>query len=215
MADATEVKTELATQTETPKTAGTTDSPEWLPARLESARKAERAAVLKELDLPDVETGKKAAAELKARTEAEKSAEQRAIEFKNKFEAEAAQVAKLSASVTEQAARMMIGLTELQKEAVQRIAGDDPLARVNAITALQTTWAAKEASDKAEAEAKAKADAKNAPAAKDTSPARGAAPEGLQTSPPNHRAVFETLRTKDPFAAAAYAEANPDAYKST
>jgi hypothetical protein len=82
----------------------------------------------------------------------------------------------------------MLGvLTAEQQAAVKAIAGEDPAKQLQAITALGPTWSS--------------TPAPAAPA--NTAPPPG--PPGAEPhSPPDHRAVYESERAKNPFAAAAY-----------
>ena len=186
-----------------PSAPASNEDPHWLKPRLEQAK----ASVLRELGVDDVEAAKKALAEAKAKADAEKTAAEKAAEYKAKFDTEAAEKARLAATVAEHAARMLMGLTAEQQKAVKDIAGDDAAAQLRAIGALQPTWAAQRATQAAEAAAAAPA----AVAPATTSPAPSA-PNGAVTSPPDHRAIYVELRRSNPFAAAAYAEQHPEAY---
>lgn len=179
------------------------EDPHWLKPRLEQAK----ASVLRELGVDDVEAAKKALAEAKAKADAEKTAAEKAAEYKTKLDTESAEKARLAATVAEHAARMLMGLTAEQQKAVKDIAGDDAAAQLRAIGALQPTWSAQRATQAAEAAAAAPA----AVAPATTSPAPSA-PNGAVTSPPDHRAIYVELRRSNPFAAAAYAEQHPEAY---
>lgn len=192
-----------AAKVEPTKPASGTDEPHWLKPRLEQAK----ASVLRELGVDDVEAAKKALADAKAKADAEKTAAEKAAEYKAKLDTEAAEKARLAATVAEHAARMLMGLTAEQQKAVKDIAGDDAAAQLRAIGALQPTWAAQRATQAAEAAAAAPA----AVAPATTSPAPSA-PNGAVTSPPDHRAIYVELRRSNPFAAAAYAEQHPEAY---
>lgn len=176
--------------------------PGWLKARLER----ERLAGLKAAGFDSEESAKAAADALKQKAEAEKTADQKAGEYKAKLDAEQAEKAKLEATVAEHAGRMLLGLTPEQQAAVKAIAGDDAGAQLRAIGALQPTWA--KARD-----AEAAAKPAPAPAPATTSPAP-TAPNGTTTSPPDHRAVYAEMRSKNPFAAAQYAQQHPEAYVS-
>lgn len=186
-----------------PSAPASNEDPHWLKPRLEQAK----ASVLRELGVDDVEAAKKALADAKAKADAEKTAAEKAAEYKAKLDTEAAEKARLAATVAEHAARMLMGLTAEQQKAVKDIAGDDAAAQLRAIGALQPTWAAQRATQAAEAAAAAPA----AVAPATTSPAPSA-PNGAVTSPPDHRAIYVELRRSNPFAAAAYAEQHPEAY---
>lgn len=176
----------------------------WLKPRLEQAK----ASVLKELGVDNIDDAKKAFAELKAKQDAAKSDAEKAADFRTKFEAQQAENKKLADAVAEYAGRQMLGLSAEQQAAVKAIAGDDAAQQIKAITALSPTWAAKR-----DAEPLATSGTAVAPAfvPVTTAPAPSA-PSGTVTSPPDHRAVYVELRASNPFAAAAYAEAHPEAY---
>lgn len=165
------------------------EEPHWLKPRLERAAEAERARILADLGVDDpkvakaaIEAAKKAAEEQK--TVAEKAAEAASLARSAQKEAE-----RLRGIATEHAARMIAVLTAEQQAAVKALAGEDPAEQLKAIGVLGPTWA-KEA-------AAARPPATTAPAA--TAPA-----EGGTTSPPDHKAIYTQLQSRNPFEAAAY-----------
>lgn len=163
--------------------------PAYMAARLER----ERAKILKDLGVDNPEDAKKAIAEHKARTEAAKTTEQKNAELLAQLTAKDAETAAYRMTLGEMTARMMVGLSEEQKTAVTKIAGDDPAKQLATINALAPTWAAKTAADAAAVKA--------APAS--TSPGK-VAPDGSTVAPSNHRATYEALQKTNPFEAAAY-----------
>lgn len=179
----------------------------WLKPRLEQAK----ASVLKELGVENIDDAKKAFAELKAKQDAARSDAEKAADFKTKFEAQQAENKKLADAVAEYAGRQMLGLSPEQQAAVKAIAGDDAAQQIKAITALAPTWAAKRAADSATA-LQTSGTAVPPPVVPATTSPAPSAPSGTVTSPPDHRAVYVELRSTNPFAAAAYAEAHPEAY---
>lgn len=185
--------------------------PEWLPKRIEQAKKNAEADILKAIGVANVDEAKAMAAAVKAKADADKTAETRAAELSAKLDAESKSKDSTLAVVKEHAARMLIGLTPEQKTAVAALAGDDPVKTLQTITALAPTWAAAEsakaAADKATEEA-AKAAAKPA-----TTAAPAAAPNGKTPASPDARGTYEQMRTNNPFAAAFYGAQNPDAYR--
>lgn len=116
--------------------------PHWLPDRLRRNAEAERKALLKELGIEDPKDAKKALAEYKAQKEAEKSELQRALEKASALEKAAGERDVYRAKVESWAKAEFEGLSEQQKTAIERIAGDDPLKRAEAIELLRPTWAA-------------------------------------------------------------------------
>ncbi len=182
-----------------PKAKAEDTEPHWLSARLER----ERATMLKKLGFESVEDAQASAVEIKTKREAEKTSADKAAESLARAKKAEAKEKALTEAVSEFASRQMIGLTDEQKAAVTTIAGEDPAQQLKAIAALQPTWA------KAEVAAEAVA-AK----AVDTAP-KANAPAQTTTSETNHRAQYEALRKSNPFAAAAYGVAHPDAVFGT
>lgn len=177
-----------------------TEEPAWLPKRLEQATRNGELRILESLGVKDVESAKQVLAAAAAKAESEKSAEQRAADLTAKL-AVTQTAAERSAAVTkEYAARMLGVLTPEQKQAVTAIAGDDATEQLRTINALAPVWA-KEATDAAKATAEA------APPA-NTSPPPTAPNSAGTVSPPDHKAVYQAERNKNPFAAAAYGLAN-------
>src|SRR6185312_4619231 len=118
--------------------AGQEKDPEWLPKRLERERKSQ----LKALGFDSEDQAKAAAQKAKADAEADKTTATKLAEANARAEQEAAKATRALAVANEHAARMMVGLTEAQKSAIQSIAGDDPVAQLDAISKLSPTWAA-------------------------------------------------------------------------
>lgn len=118
-----------------------TKEPHWLAARLQRTEEAARKALLKDLGVEDPKDAKKALADYKARIEAEKSELQRANERAAALEAAAKERDVYRAKVETWAKAEFDGLNETQKAAIERIAGDDPLKRAEAIELLRPTWA--------------------------------------------------------------------------
>lgn len=178
--------------------------PFWLKGRLERAEEQARKALLTELGITDPGAAKAALEAAKKAEEANKTAEQRAAELAQKLGTVQTEAERQAAVIQEYAARMFGVLTADQQGAVKAIAGDDPAAQLRAINALGPTWAK-------QAEAAAPAPA---PKPATTAPAPDA-PAGAATgSPPDHRAVYSDMRSRNPFAAAAYGLENPSAYNA-
>lgn len=196
--------------------------PNWLANRL--AR--ERSKALTAAGFASEEEARQAAAAIKAQKEAEKATLTKLTERDEELKRVKTRAEQLESATREYAARMMAPLSEAQKKAVGDLAGDDPSAQIKAITVLTPTWAqqAKEAADAAAATAGTTTTAPATPAAPaapvtpktpapDTAPGR-TAPQGGDTSQPNHRQVYESLVATNPFAAAKYGAEHPEAYKS-
>lgn len=181
------------------------NKPPWLDDRLARAEKSARDALLADLGVTDQAAAKAAIAAAKAAADASKTAEQRAADATAEAAQQRREAERLLAITTEHASRMMFVLTAEQQKAVKDIAGDDPAAQLRAIGVLGPTWAKDAAATAATAPAAPVAPVTTGPGA--NAPA-GAAPG----SPPDHRAVYTTMRETNPFAAAAYGLSNPAAY---
>jgi hypothetical protein len=168
--------------------------PKWLPERLDR----ERRAALKAAGFENVDEAKAAKAELDAKRNAQKTAEQKAAETQAKLDAEAQRAASLLGVVGEWAGRQMLGLTAEQQTAVKAIAGDDPAAQLKAITALQPTWNRADPTPPVAAP----------PATLATTVPTVGAPTPATVSEPNHKAQYEALKAVNPFAAAQYMTAH-------
>lgn len=163
--------------------------PAWVAGRLER----ERAKIFKDLGIDNPDDAKKAIAEQRARVEAAKTTEQKNAELLAQLTAKDADVASYRVTLGEMTARMMVALTDEQKAAVVKLAGDDPAKQLATINALTPTWTAKTAADAAAVKA--------APAS--TAPGK-IAPDGSTAVPSNHRQNYEALQKTNPFEAAAY-----------
>lgn len=195
--------------------APTAGEPEWLNGRIAQAKKSAEADLLKSLGFANADEAKKAGEAARKASEAEKTGAEKAAEFKTKLEAETAEKKRLADTVAEHAARMLMVLTPEQQKAVKDIAGDDSAAQLRAIGALQPTWV--KARDEAAAATAAATKAAATAAGTTTTPAATTspaptAPAGTTTSPPNHRAAYQAMRSANPFAAAQYADEHPEAY---
>lgn len=164
--------------------------PSWLPERL--AR--EQRSLLKKAGFETLEDAQAASSALKAQKEAEKSAADKAAEALIRATAAESNASSLRATVIEFANRELNGLTEEQKAAVNAVAGDDPSAQLKAIAALRPTWASAPVQS----------------VSVDTAPPANA-PAPVIAGETNHRAQYEALKKNNPFAAAQYAEAYPQA----
>lgn len=167
--------------------------PEWLQPRLER----ERAKVLKDLGVENPDDAKKALAEHKARLDAAKTVEQKNAELAAQLKAKDDEAAQYRVTLAEMTSRMMVGLSEEQKSAVIKLAGDDPAKQLATINALAPTWA------KTEADAKAAAAAAAPKIAPNSAPAK-TAPQATTATQVNARATYEELSKSNPFEAAAF-----------
>ena len=123
------------------------NNPPWLPERLARERKSAakeaeanaRKAVLEELG-GDPDAIKKLLADEKKRAEAQKSLETKVAERDATLKAKEDRNRELEESVKSYAEGQLAGLTEQQKAAVLKVAGDDPAKQLKAIEALRPTW---------------------------------------------------------------------------
>jgi colicin import membrane protein len=191
-------------KTEQPKSPAA--EPSWLNPRLEQAERSGERKALERLGLSegDIEKAKAALAAARKAEEDAKTADQRAAEAAVREKTALTRLEQAEATNKEHAARMMAVLSEDKQAAVKQIAGEDPALQLRAIHALGPTWAAQaEATKKlaaAEKEPATTAPPPNAPGGTDPK------------SPPDHRAIYESLKD-NPFARAAYGVAHPEAYQ--
>jgi transcriptional regulator with XRE-family HTH domain len=186
----------------------------WLPERLAQAeRKASRELLQK--------FGAKDADELQAKlaklTEIERSSMSEIERAKAELEdlkPKAARVAQYETILKARVTAELAELTDEQRSAVETLGGDDPAALMKTIDALKPTWAAQAAAQQAAATPVQQTPAAQTPAAPqaapavDTAPPRGSAPADNNTSPPNHKAIWQDLQNKNPFQASAYLRAH-------
>lgn len=130
----------------------------------------------------------------KAAQDAAKTTEEKLAELNLVKEQISAKTAQYETIIKARATAELSELTEEQTNAVKAIAGEDPAQQLKAIDALKPTW---------KQSASAPKPAPPAPPA-DTAPARAAAPDATNQSPPDHKAVWEAMQKTNPFAAAAY-----------
>lgn len=192
--------------------------PNWFKPRLERERKS----AFKAAGFDSEDEAKAAAKALKDQKEAEKATTQKLVEAQALMGQLKGRSDAITALLEEQATETFGALTEAQKAAVRIQAADDAPAedRIKAIRqvkamaaalggATPTTQAAPATAQPAAAPAVAAPATPAAPLA-NTAPGR-VAPASGDTSQPDHRSIYQTLSNKNPFAAAQYGLANPDA----
>lgn len=135
----------IATPTGAPAAVSLTS--EQLKARLDETRSSASAAatakVLKELGLgDDLATAQKATKAFRDAEAAKLSESERANARIKELEPLEGKHKALLAVVEKQAAAGLAALNDVQRAAVQALAGDDPAAQLNAIVALAPTWVA-------------------------------------------------------------------------
>jgi hypothetical protein len=165
----------------------------------------------------DLQAAKALIAEAKAKDDAQKSEVQKLTEQLAAKDAKLSRLAALEEAVSARAASEFDALSDVQKTAVQDLAGDDPAARLRTIEKLRPTWAAVQkasddaakaaaaqaAADAAKAAEEAKAKAK-IPAPASTTPAAPPPPPANPGTPTNHLAVWEAMKAANPAMAARY-----------
>jgi len=208
MADVTEstiVETEVVStdsDVAAPAAAESKVEPTWIKARLEQAERATQAKILKELGSTDFAEVKTAMADLAARREAQKTAEQKAAELGARLSSVEQEKATLAEALKGYAASQLEGLTETQREAVVEVAGEDPAAQLKAIKVMSKTWSAKPS---------AEAPAAKAPVA-NTSAGRNAPAANGSSTPLPIKSQYAALRETNPWAASRLGDQHPDIY---
>lgn len=180
--------------------------------RLERARMNERAALLKELGVEDPEKAKAAIAAAKAAEDAKKTAEERAAELRAKYESATTEAQRKDELIKEHASRMLMALTPEQQKVITDFAGDNPAEQLRAIHHFAPTWAKSENAQPQASQTPPKQETPPAAPPAQTAPAPTAPAGTTPHSPPDPRATYMALRSKNPFAAAAYGLANRQAY---
>lgn len=182
-----------------PAAAGHQPDPGWLGPRLDQARRSGQSELLRELGVEKPEDLRAKLDQLTA-LENEKLTEQERVQKRlGELEPQAQKALRYEAVIKERAASELAGLSESQRAAVQKIAGEDAASVLSAIDTLKPTWAAQAAPTNGATEQPASGDAKPA----DTAPAR-TAPGDTSTSPPDHKARYEDLKKTNPVQAAYY-----------
>lgn len=176
--------------------------PNWLKGRLEREATKAAAKALKDAGFDSVEAAKAASSALKARADADKSADTKAAELKLSLDAKTQEASRL----TEMAARLALGamssLTPEQQAAVKAAAGDDAAKQLEMIEVFKPTWAKAAAATDTEE----KKDVTTAPDAK--------APKGSVPGSSAPRAIYDQTREANPFAAATFGLKTPAVYDS-
>lgn len=165
--------------------------PEALAARLEREREAERKRVLAELGVENVDSGKAALeAYRKAQREQLSEVERLRIE-REELAKKASQADQLTAIVKLQADAALSAISEQQRAAVQRMAGDDPAKQLQVLTSLREGGFLTVATSGA------------VPAPATTAPPPSA-PSTVTPPNPDRLSAYESLLARNPMAAAKY-----------
>ncbi len=198
----------VATPSAKPQVQASELPPEALKARLDSAKEQARREMLAELGVTDTKDAKAAIAELKAIQDAKKSDLEKAQARIAELEGKAAKADHATQVASRRAAAELAALTDAQRAYVAKASGDDPLRQLETIDSMReagllATPPAAPATTPAGA-----APAVTPPSAQplgSTTPAPSAPQQGA-VSPVDHNAVFQRLRTENPFLAAQYLE---------
>lgn len=174
------------------------EQPNWLPMRLEQAKRSATGEVLKALGVDNVEAAKAAIDKARAIEEQSKSELQRLNERLAALEPAATKAKSLEERLSRSADAELAKLTEQQRAAVLAIAKDDKTAALDTIEALRPTWAA----------LAAPAVAAPLPAPAKTTAAPAAPPASTTSATTDHRAVYESMKAENPLAAALYLDAH-------
>lgn len=171
---------------------------EALSKRLEQAKKTGKTELLTELGVASTEELQAAIAAHKATVEAQKTAEQKAIERETALNDLNRRFSEYQAAIDSTWAAESAKLTPEQLEAVTTVAGENAAARIRALNALRNTWGVP-AAPRAETPA--------APPANTSPVSKAPAPAGTQ-SLNDPKAIHAELLKVNPIAAARYADAH-------
>ena len=173
-----------------------TEPPNWLPMRLEQAKRSALAEAQKALGVESLEQAKALIEKAKTLEEQRKSDVEKLTERVTSLEPKASRASALEERLGRMADAALAGLTEAQRAAVLAIAKDDKTAALDTIEALRPTWAAMAPAPPAPLPAPAK-----------TTAATAAPPAIAPTAVTNHRATYDALKAENPLAAAQYLNA--------
>lgn len=188
---------------------GDVGTPEWLNPRLEQAKRAERAAVLKDLGVEDLALAKRALDESKARADAEKTASELLVAEKKAREKAEKDAEAYRTALSARADIEFGKLTPEQQTFVEKTAGQDPAKRLATIEDVRALVGSAKPVEKTEVEKKSDEqpppppEKKVLPAPASTAPG-GAPPGGQPPTPVDHLARLEHLDRTNPIAAGAY-----------
>lgn len=195
MSEATEAAAEgtAAPAAETP--AATTEStPNWLPMRLEQAKRSALSEAQKALGVESLDQAKALIEKARTLEEQSKSDIQKLTEKLSALEPAASKSKVLEERLARMAESELSKLTEAQRAAVMALAKDDKTAALDAIDVLRPTWS-QPASPSAPAPLPAPA----------KTTAAAAAPAAIeQQGKTDHSAIYAAMKAENPMAAAQY-----------
>jgi hypothetical protein len=199
MSDATDTAVEGTTApaidaNATATTTTTIETPNWLPMRLEQAKRSALSEAQKALGVESLDQAKALIEKARTLEEQSKSDIQKLTERLSALEPAATKSKVLEERLSKMADSELSKLTEAQRAAVMALAKDDKTAALDAIDVLRPTWA--------------QTSSPNTPAplpapAKTT--AAVAAPAAIeQQSKTDHGAIYAAMKAENPMAAAQY-----------
>ncbi len=175
--------------------------PTWFKPRLEQAKRA----LLTTLGVKDEAEAKALIDRSKAIDDANKTELQKAKELADSLKAKADKADAYELTIKSRVEVELATLTEPQRAAVAKLAGDDPAKTLSAIDTLKPTWAA--AAVPVTPTPATPAPVAPAPVPPATTSPPPNAPGGVTTSPPDRKAEYASLKKSNPIAAAHYLNA--------
>jgi TolA-binding protein len=173
-----------------------TEPPNWLPMRLEQAKRSALAEAQKALGVESLEQAKALIEKAKTLEEQRKSDVEKLTERVTSLEPKASRASALEERLGRMADAALAGLTEAQRAAVLAIAKDDKTAALDTIEALRPTWAA--------LAAPAAAPPAPLPAPAKTTAATAAPATTGPSAGTDYRATYEAMKAENPLAAAQF-----------
>lgn len=195
MSDATETAAEgTAAPAAEAQTATTESTPNWLPMRLEQAKRSALSEAHKALGVESLDQAKALIEKARTLEEQSKSDIQKLTEKLSALEPAATKSKVLEERLAKMAESELSKLTEAQRAAVMALAKDDKTAALDAIEVLRPTWAS----------VAAPASPAPLPAPAKTT-AAAAAPAAIeQQGKTDHSAIYAAMKAENPMAAAQY-----------
>lgn len=176
----------------------------WFKERLERARRD----ALADVGITDPDKAKKILADAAKAEEERKSQGEKLGETSKELERLRAENARKDEAIKTQVTAEMAALTPEHQAVIRELAPDtDPTAQLRHIAILRKTWGSPTAASTPGAPPPPPV---TPPA--NTSGPPAAPPPAAPESPPDHSAVYAELNKTNPFAAANYAQAHPEAY---
>jgi hypothetical protein len=164
--------------------------PEALKERLERERASAQSALLKDLGVTSTDELRAAIEVARAAAEAKRTEAEKQAALIAERDALTVKVRSFGEAVTAHANATLSALSDSQRAAVMALAGDDPAAQLKAVSALRSTWTVEVPAPRGE----------TVPAA--------TAPAATVPTVPDRKQEYESLKTRNPFAAATFLAAH-------